>query len=247
MPDMSALTGGTTQKGMQMGQDMWSMWAGAAEWGYEDEIVRYENSLTTKLDMTAEHFRHMKELTAGNQQEIYEIHRQIAAQVEAFEQQKRMSQAATAQNAVDNATFALQFFGQTNKAAFAAFKAVSIAETVINTYKAAVGAYSAMASIPFVGPALGAAAAAAAMAYGMAQVSAIASMQPGGGAVGTYSASPVTGMPTLPSATEKEQTPITIILKGDSSGESALIDYMMDKFNIAVTVRGGRLVSTEMQ
>ena len=49
-------------------------------------------------------------------------------------------------------------------------KAAAIAETTINTYKAAQGAYSAMASIPIVGPILGVVAAAAAVAIGIANV-----------------------------------------------------------------------------
>ncbi len=70
--------------------------------------------------------------------------------------------------------------GNRSKEAFNLMKAMRIGETVMNTYSAAVGAYQAMASIPYVGPALGAAAAAAAIAFGMAQVRAITSMKPGG-------------------------------------------------------------------
>lgn len=52
-------------------------------------------------------------------------------------------------------------------------KAAAIAEATINTYRAATGAYAAMAGIPVVGPALGVAAAGAAIAAGMANVAAI--------------------------------------------------------------------------
>nr|WP_241264075.1 tape measure protein [Bowmanella dokdonensis] len=62
--------------------------------------------------------------------------------------------------------------GQSKKA-FALYKTFAITKAVINTYEMATGAYNALASIPYVGPVLGAAAAAAAIAYGMAQVSAI--------------------------------------------------------------------------
>lgn len=72
------------------------------------------------------------------------------------------------------------FFGQIgalmqtkSRALFEVGKAGAIAETVIQTYRAAQGAYAAMASIPFVGPALGVAAAAAAIAVGFARVQAI--------------------------------------------------------------------------
>ncbi len=85
-----------------------------------------------------------------------------------------------------------------SKKMFEIGKQAAIAETIINTYKAAMGAYSALASIPFVGPALGAAAAAAAVATGMAQVNAIRSQSfQGGGsaAVPVVASSAQTGLP----------------------------------------------------
>ena len=63
----------------------------------------------------------------------------------------------------------------------ALYKASAIAQTVWDTYKAAQGAYSALAPIPIVGPALGAAAAAAAVAAGMARVNQIRSAREQGG------------------------------------------------------------------
>ncbi len=85
------------------------------------------------------------------------------------------------------------FFGQLgalmqtkSRALFEVGKAGAIAETIIQTYRAAQGAYAAMASIPFVGPALGAAAAAAAVAVGFARVQAIRSTS-----FGSASGSPV--------------------------------------------------------
>lgn len=82
-----------------------------------------------------------------------------------------------------------------SKKAFELQKSFRIAETVQNTYSAAMGAYNALAPIPTVGPALGAAAAAAAIAFGAQQISAISSSQPGGstsvggGSPGSVSAS----------------------------------------------------------
>jgi hypothetical protein len=75
-----------------------------------------------------------------------------------------------------NLLSAAQAFG--SKGAKAA-KGFAITKAIIDTYTAANGAYSAMASIPYVGPALGAAAAAAAIAAGMANVSAITSTNAG--------------------------------------------------------------------
>lgn len=57
-----------------------------------------------------------------------------------------------------------------NAEEFETFKKFQIAEAVINALSSAVGAYQSMASIPYVGPALGALAAAAALAAGYAQV-----------------------------------------------------------------------------
>ena len=77
-------------------------------------------------------------------------------------------------------------------------KAAAIAGAIIDSYKAATGAYAALASITGVGPVLGAAAAAAALAVGFARVSAIKSTSfgsGGGGSVGTFAANPSTGLP----------------------------------------------------
>lgn len=62
--------------------------------------------------------------------------------------------------------------------AFKANKAVQYANTVVNTATSAMSAYSALAGIPIIGPALGAAAAAAAIAAGAIQIKTIAAQQP---------------------------------------------------------------------
>jgi len=64
-------------------------------------------------------------------------------------------------------------------------KAAAIAEATINTYRAAVGAYAALAPIPYVGPVLGAVAAAAAIVAGIANIKKIVEVKiPGGGGGG---------------------------------------------------------------
>jgi len=76
-------------------------------------------------------------------------------------------------------------------------KAAAITNAVINTYQSATGAYAAMASIPYVGPVLGAAAAAAAIAAGMANVAQIRSQQTGfreGGYTGSIGVNEVAGV-----------------------------------------------------
>ncbi len=77
--------------------------------------------------------------------------------------------------------------GSKHRAMFEAMKAFSIAETIIQTYRAAQGAYAAYANIPGIGPVLGAAAAAAAIVSGIARVNAIKNTKPGA-ATGTINA-----------------------------------------------------------
>jgi len=62
---------------------------------------------------------------------------------------------------------------KSSETAFKLQKGLKIAETIQNTYGAAMGAYSSLAPIPYVGPALGIAAAAAAVSAGAANVKAI--------------------------------------------------------------------------
>lgn len=74
----------------------------------------------------------------------------------------------------------LKAMGQQSKKAFKMYKAFAISQALIKTYESATGAYSALAWIKPIGPALGAAAAAAAIAMGMAQVRQIKAQQPSG-------------------------------------------------------------------
>lgn len=64
-----------------------------------------------------------------------------------------------------------------NKEAFAVVKAYAVAETIINAYEAAQGAYAAMVDIPYVGPVLAVAAAAVALAAGLARADIIANQK----------------------------------------------------------------------
>ena len=99
-----------------------------------------------------------------------------------------------------------------NRKMFNIGKAAAISQTIIETYVGAQKAFSALAGIPIIGPALGAAAAAAAILGGMARVSAIRSQtMSSGGGVSTGAPGGVTvggGLPaeTIPSATTSTET-----------------------------------------
>lgn len=82
----------------------------------------------------------------------------------------------------DRLNHASDFFGNMGQLAGTAYgkesktaKAAAIAQATIKTYESATGAYAAMSGIPYVGPALGAAAAAAAIAAGMENINQIKS------------------------------------------------------------------------
>ncbi len=89
-----------------------------------------------------------------------------------------------------------------NRQMFEVGKAAAYASTIINTAQAAMGAYSAYASIPYVGPVLGAAAAAAAVVAGAVQLSTISSTSFGGGGSvgGSFSASAPSASGVAPTA-----------------------------------------------
>jgi hypothetical protein len=114
-----------------------------------------------------------------------------------------------------------------------------------------------MASIPYIGPALGIAAAAAAVAAGMARVAAISSTEPGGGAgggaggggggaVGTYPASPTTGLPTgyPQGGGDEARGGVTIYIQGDSINDEEYLERWAEKISKMVEDRDVRLVSS---
>jgi hypothetical protein len=116
--------------------------------------------------------------------------RQIGAQnrlQDAVEQRikfEMMSEMEKASFIMSSAADSFKTLGQYNKRAFQAYKAFAIAQTIIDTISSAQKAFTSLAGIPFVGPALGAAAAAAAVVAGMARVNQIRSMQYTGYAAG---------------------------------------------------------------
>lgn len=92
------------------------------------------------------------------------------------------------------------FFGQLaqlqkseNSKIAAIGKAAAITQAIINTYQAATAAYASLAGIPYIGPALGAAAAAAAVVAGMANVAQIRSQPTGFMTGGTFNVPGATG------------------------------------------------------
>ena len=100
---------------------------------------------------------------------------------------------------------------------------------LINAFSSAVSAYQSMASIPYVGPVLGAAAAAAAIASGLAQVKAINAVKKGdkGGSSTRYAE-------MTPTAPEYNPTSVTNVTGGQETEDLA---NAMTKSNIWVSVK----------
>lgn len=135
---------------------------------YADSNERLRQALELEL-VTTESYNTLKE-------EMYQQHVDRLNQIDQARTEMQIQQAADGfgQMSSDLMAFA-EVFASENKAMFAIAKAAAITETIINTYSAAQKAYSSMAGIPYVGPALGIAAAAAAVGAGMARVSKIRS------------------------------------------------------------------------
>ena len=144
-----------------------------------------------EIEVAYNHYQDMKDLywtDYENRKEVAEAYAQYIVTSENSTAQQRITIAANVAGMMSGSMLAMfELTGQKHKEFYTLYKAYAIAETVINTYKAAMGAYSALASIPYVGPALGAAAAAAAIAFGMARVAQISSTQPGSATTGAVS------------------------------------------------------------
>lgn len=103
-----------------------------------------------------------------------ELDRQMAEQTANLEMQVSAKRQKTMATTLNNLA-SLQ--SSSNKKMAAVGKTAAIAQATIDTYKSAVAAYSAMAGIPVVGPALAVAAAAAAIAAGLNNVAQISNVQ----------------------------------------------------------------------
>lgn len=143
---------------------------------YETQQQLAEDNIFAKLDFE------LNALKDKRAQEIYYAN-QIGADVQAINDKYDKAELALERAKMQaKLSLAADFFKNVETIAgegTAVAKAAAVAETTVNTYKAATGSYSALASIPYVGPVLGIAAAAAAVAAGIANVKKILSVKSG--------------------------------------------------------------------
>lgn len=151
---------------------------------FDDQTARYEAEAQAEQQRYAdamERLREAKELELEVKGGYMALEEQMArehaarmAQIEKAKNEMMMTQAANAFGSmVSNLQDYITTFDSENKELMAMMKASAIAQTIIQTYQGAQQAYTSLSSIPYVGPALGAAAAAAAVAGGMARVASI--------------------------------------------------------------------------
>lgn len=203
-------------KGAQTGLEVAS--AGGDVWAkhqLEIDVIKEKNAIILQSAMAA----------GAAQTEIERIESENRMRIAEQEKDFKLSIASQAfGNMAAIAQAGYEASGRQSKAAFAIFKAFSIAQAIVDTYKAATGAYAALAGIPIVGPALGAAAAAAAIAFGLMRVNQIRAMEPGQGTVaaggGTTLPTTSGGMigattgstPTSLTEQQRQSQPVTINL-----------------------------------
>ena len=143
------------------------------------------------------------ELKRRQEAELNEIDRKSKEEQMAREKQLRDQKVQAVQNGLATIGNLAELFAGKSKAsqkkAFQVQKGVQIAQATIDTYKAATGAYSSMASIPTVGPILGAVAAAVAVAAGLVNIKKIANTKfdEGGGGAGASAGGASASMPSV--------------------------------------------------
>lgn len=154
------------------------------------DTTNFQTQLNAQL---AQYQTYVEQLKMLNEQRLISDQEYAAASMQ-LELQRQNLYLNSASSFFGNLA-ALQQSG--NKKMAAVGKAAAIAQAMINTYQSATSAYAAMASIPYVGPALGAAAAAAAIAAGLANVQQIRSQNTGfksGGFTGSMGVNEVAGV-----------------------------------------------------
>lgn len=163
--------------------------------------------LSVELQMEEDMFKESRERIFQTTKEY--IQKQIEEERKAAEQRRLIEeQVKTAK--LDIAKNTLSSLSSIIGEQTAVGKAAAIAATTIDTYQSATAAYKAMAGIPVVGPALGAAAAAAAVISGLANVKRILSVSKDGSNASTIvnTSSPTATAAATPNINLAESMPI---------------------------------------
>lgn len=163
-------------------------------WEFEDNNAKVQADLQKQINEEKAKGMDMdkqKIALLQQEQETYKVLSEVALENAKIAEQANITKIRgqqiltdAEQTGFDTMVSNMEKMGQMNRAAFIAWKAMAVAQTIIDTYKGAQASYSALASIPYVGPALGIAAAIAAIGAGMARVNAIRATEYQGRAAG---------------------------------------------------------------
>jgi hypothetical protein len=203
----------------------------------DDEIERLRNFQTTKAEL----------LEWAGEHEI-EISRHVLQTIEAIEKAKQKRIEQSIKTSLGNFAYFFRVASEYNKSFFVAYKAFAIAEAIVATFLAAT---KAMAEVPYP---YNFVAAASVIAFGLAQVAQIASQSigggvsggtVGGGAVGTFPASPATGLPTsFGGDSDEERGQVIINIYGDSINDEEYLERWAEKISEMVEDKDVRLVTS---
>lgn len=166
---------------------------------YENELIALQQALDNKLLSEEEYFEAVRLATERSNADIAAINQKaVDDEIKRRQQLQNMvvNLAMTSFKSISD--LATAFAGENKERQRKAFnlqKGVQIAQTTIDTFRGAQAAFTSFASIPVVGPALGAVAAAAAVAAGVANIKKIADTKFDEGGGGTVPSTPSIDMP----------------------------------------------------
>ena len=203
---------------------------------YDQRIAMYQQYRELEVENAAQY-----------DETIRQLEQQRAADTMSNERAMSMARISIAQDMFSDLTSVVgTFAGEQSsayKAMFAVSKAVAIAQALINAPKTASDAYSAMAGIPIVGPALGIAAAGAALTAQMAQVASIRSVSLPGFATGGYVSGAGTG--TSDSIMARLSDGEFVMNAAATKRNRALLEAINSNERVSVAGGGGSVVSTQ--
>lgn len=203
---------------------------------YDQRIAMYQKYRELEVENAAQY-----------DETIRQLEQQRAADTMSNERAMSMARISIAQDMFSDLTSVVgTFAGEQSsayKAMFAVSKAVAIAQALINAPKTASDAYSAMAGIPIVGPALGIAAAGAALTAQMAQVASIRSVSLPGFATGGYVSGAGTG--TSDSIMARLSDGEFVVNAAATKRNRALLEAINSNERVSVAGGGGSVVSTQ--
>jgi hypothetical protein len=192
---------------------------------FGEEQLLLEEALNAKLLTTDEFNARMRDSQNSYNDEVIRNEEAAARQKVAIEKTVGAARKAALGDALSSLS---SLMNSENRKMFEVGKAAAISQTIISTYEAAQKSYASLASIPIVGPALGAAAAGAAIIGGMARVNSIRSQSFGKGGSATN---------TPTQQVNAESTPVGGGGGGESAGSQQSVALNIDPDAI-ITGRG---------